>query len=215
MDARIRSALASGALVFAATGAASCNTDPVHTDAVNALGPEVAGVPKGPYHRAGQPCLTCHGGEGPAKQQFTVAGTIFYGPANTSPPIGVGDAIVTLEDDLGSTYSVTTNCVGNFFIQPGDWPGGGPAFPLLVTVSGTVPVPTNGAETPTQEIPSMLSHIGRTGSCADCHQYVTQDNYYMTPGLVNLTRTVDDPNYQGSDPNCPVNPVPAGYGGGP
>lgn len=215
MDARLRSALGSVVIALAATSAASCNTDPVHTSAVDNLGPEIAGVPKGEYHRAGQPCLTCHGGAGPAKQQFTVAGTIFYGPANTQPPIGVGGVVVTIEDDYGSTFSFTTNCVGNFFVKPGDWPAGGPFFPLLVTIAGTVPIPNNGAETPTYEAPSMLSHIGRTGSCADCHQYVTQDNYYMTPGLVNLTQTIDDPNYQGSDPNCPVNPVPAGYGGGP
>jgi hypothetical protein len=214
MGARIRTTFASGAILLAAAGAASCNTDPVHTDAVNALGPEIAGVPKSEYHRAGQPCLTCHGGEGPAKAQFTVAGTVFYGPANSGAPIGVGGAIVTLEDDSQSQFSVTTDCVGNFFVQPGDWPGH-PQFPMLATISGTVPVPTNGTETPTYEQPSMLSHIGRTGSCADCHQYVTQDNYYMTPGLVNLTQTVDDPSYQGSDPNCPVNPVPAGFGGGP
>ena len=63
---------------------AACDTDPVHSSAVDALGPEVAGVPKGPYHRAGQPCVTCHGGEGPASQQFVMAGTVFFGPGNTS-----------------------------------------------------------------------------------------------------------------------------------
>ncbi|MGH7294248.1 MAG: hypothetical protein ACRELB_04920 [Polyangiaceae bacterium] len=212
MVARLRPALALALLLPAAAVAAACNTDPVHTSAVKLLGPEVAGIPKGEFHRAGQPCLTCHGGEGPAKMEFTVAGTIFYGPANTGAPVGVGDAIVTLEDDTQSQFSVTTNCVGNFFVKPGDWPGH-PDFPMLATVSGTVPVPGNGgAEAPTYEAPSMQSHIGRTGSCADCHQYVTQNNYFETPGLVNLTRTVDDPSYQGSDPSCPVNPVPPGFG---
>ena len=32
----------------------------------------------------------------------------------------------------------------------------------------------------------MQSHIGRTGSCADCHQYITTQNYFQTPGLVHL-----------------------------
>jgi hypothetical protein len=212
MGARIRAALALAVVLPASAVAAACNTDPVHSDAVKNLGPEIAGIPKGEYHRAGQPCLTCHGGEGPAKQEFTVAGTIFYGPANQGSPIGVGNAVVTLEDDTQAVFSVTTNCVGNFFIKPGDWPGGGPHFPLLATISSTIPVPgSTGAEAQTYEAPSMLSHIGRTGSCADCHQYVTQQNYFETPGLVNLTQTIDDPNYQGSDPNCPVNPVVAGY----
>ncbi len=211
MDPRVRPLLVLALALPAAALASACNTDPVHTDAVNNLGPEIAGVPKGEYHRAGQPCLTCHGGEGPAKQQFSVAGTVFYGPANSGGPVGVGNAVVTLEDDTQAVFSVSTNCVGNFFLKPGDWPGGGPHFPLLVTISATVPVPTNGAETPTYEAPSMRSHIGRTGSCADCHQYVTQQNYFETPGLVNLTQTVDDPSYAGSDPSCPVNPAVAGF----
>jgi hypothetical protein len=185
--------------------AAACDADPVHTAAVSALGPEVAGIPKGEYHRAGQPCVTCHGGEGPASTQFSIAGTIFYGPANgNTPPIGVGDATVVLEDDTQSQFQVITDCVGNFFIKPGDWPGH-PQFPVLVTVQGQ-PENTN------LEV-SMQSHIGRDGSCADCHQYPTQLNYFQTPGLIHLS-PADDPNFQGTDPNCPVNPVPAGFGGG-
>jgi hypothetical protein len=184
--------------------AAACDTDPVHTAAVDALGPEVAGIPKGEYHRAGQPCVTCHGTEGPAHEQFTVGGTVFFGPANSIPPIGVGNATVLLEDDTQSQFSVITNCVGNFYIQPGDWPGH-PAFPMLVTVQG--------APEGMNIVVSMQSHVGRDGSCADCHQYPTQLNYFQTPGIVHLSGT-DDPNFQGTDPNCPVNPVPPGYGGG-
>jgi hypothetical protein len=185
--------------------AAACDADPVHTAAVNALGPEVAGIPKGEYHRAGQPCVTCHGGEGPASKVFSMGGTVFYGPANNSAPIGVGNATVVLEDDSQSQFQVITNCVGNFYIQPGDWPGH-PEFPVLVTVQGQ-PEGTNLQV-------SMQSHIGRDGSCADCHQYPTQLNYFQTPGLVHLSPT-DDPTFAGTDPNCPVDPVPPGFGGGP
>lgn len=193
-------------VVPVAAVAAACDADPVHTAAVNILGPEVAGIPKGEYHRAGQPCVTCHGGEGPASTQFTIAGTVFYGPANSpnTPPIGVGNVTVTLEDDTTSQYPVTTDCVGNFFVKPGDWPGH-PQFPVIVTVSGS-PEGTFLA-------PSMQSRIGRDGSCADCHQYTTNLNYFQTPGLVYLSPT-DDPNFQGTDPNCPVPPVPPGFGGG-
>lgn len=190
-------------LVLAAAAiAAACNTDPVHTNAVNALGPEIAGVPKGEFHRAGQACVTCHGDEGPAKEQFTIAGTVFFGPANTGSPVGVGNVTVTLQDDSGSVYATTTNCVGNFFVQPNDWPGH-PEFPVLVTVSGT-------PET-TYLVTSMQSHIGRAGSCAECHQYPTTDNFFQTPGLVHMVPT-DDPNFQG-DQTCPVDPVPPGFGG--
>ena len=195
-----RLALAVLLLPAGAVGLA-CDEDPVHTAAVNALGPEVAGIPKGEYHRAGQPCLTCHGGEGPAKAVFSVAGTVFYGPANNSPPIGVGNVTVVLEDDTQSNFQVTTDCVGNFYVQPNDWPGH-PEFPVLVTIAGT-------PETSYLQ-DSMQSHIGRDGSCADCHQYPTTQNYFQTPGLVHLSLT-DDPNFQGTDPNCPVNPVPPGF----
>jgi cytochrome c553 len=190
------------AVLAAAAVAAACNTDPVHTNAVNALGPEVAGIPKGEFHRAGQPCATCHGDEGPANTTFSVAGTVFFGPANTSAPVGVGNATVTLEDDTQSRFTVSTNCVGNFFVQPGDWPGH-PQFPVLVTISGQ-------PEGSTLTL-SMQSHIGRAASCAECHQYPTTDNYFQTPGLVRLSPT-DDPNYKG-DQTCPVNPVPPGFGG--
>lgn len=191
-----------GALAAAAVAAAACNTDPVHTNAVNVLGPEVAGIPKGEFHRAGQPCATCHGDEGPAKTRFTIAGTVFFGPANTGAPVGVGNANVTLLDDSGSIFTVTTNCVGNFFLQDSDWPGH-PQFPVLVTVSGQ----PKGS---TLQV-SMQSHIGRAASCAECHQYPTQQNYFQTPGLVHMSPQ-DDPSYQG-DQTCPVNPVPPGYGG--
>ncbi len=182
---------------------AACDEDPVHTAAVNALGPEVAGIPKGEYHRAGQPCVTCHGGEGPAKEVFTMGGTVFYGPAaGSNVPVGVGNATVYLEDDSQSQFQVVTNCVGNFYIQPGDWPGH-PQFPVTVTVQGA---PEN-----TNLQVSMQSHIGRDGSCADCHQYPTTLNYFQTPGLIHLS-PADDPNFQGTDPNCPVDPVPPGFG---
>jgi hypothetical protein len=178
---------------------AACDTDPVHTDAVNALGPEVAGIPQGEYHRAGQPCVLCHGPEGPAKTQFSVGGTVFFGPAQTEPPIGVGNVTVLLEDDSQSQFQVTTNCVGNFYIKPGDWPGH-PEYPMLVTIQGQ-PEGTN------LQI-SMQSHIGRDGSCGDCHQ--APPPTYNSPGFVHLS-TSDDPNFQGTDPNCPVDPVPPGF----
>ena len=58
----------------------SC-ADPVLSDEVNAQGAETSGVDKGEFHRAGQPCVTCHQEGGPASGfPFTVAGTIFAQP---------------------------------------------------------------------------------------------------------------------------------------
>ena len=55
----------------------SCADDPVDDMAVAALGDEVPNIPPGPYHRAGQPCSVCHGGQGPASTVFSMAGTVF------------------------------------------------------------------------------------------------------------------------------------------
>ncbi len=188
------------AAVVAIAAASACSTDPVHDDAVNALGPEAANIPKGQYHRAGQPCVVCHGSEGPASTQFSIAGTVFFGPATSAAPIGVGNVTVQLEDDSQSKWSATTNCVGNFWVSPSDW---SPKFPVLVSVAGSP------EGTPLSV--SMNSHIGRDPSCGDCHQYPTNLNYFQTPGLIHLSGA-DDPKYTG-DPSCPVQPpVPAGFG---
>ncbi len=194
-------------LVVGAAIAAACNADPVHTSEVNALGPEAPGVPPGENHRAGQPCLVCHGPEGPAKTQFLVAGTVFYGPSSTNSavPVGVEGATVTIEDDTTAIQTFQTNCVGNFFVRPEDWPGaGGPQFPLLVTVSGT-----NAKGQPSSV--SMQSHIGRDGSCGSCHLLNDLPNDYNTPGIVHLSGA-DDSSFTGDTQNC--SPVPAQYGGG-
>jgi hypothetical protein len=213
LPARIHSALVLVVAVSFAAVASSCNLDPIHTSQVEALGGEARGVSQGAYHRAGQPCLVCHGGEGPAKQEFAVAGTVFYGPGTTSPPIGVGGIQVTLEDDTQAQFTATTNCVGNFYVLPSDW-SGHPEYPMLVTVSGTV-----GSYVQT----SMQSRVGRNGSCASCHQYpvlpntpaaaTSTVNYFETPGIIYLFGQ-DSTTFQGTDPSCPVKPpIPAQHPG--
>jgi hypothetical protein len=187
--------------------AACIDSDPVHTSAVNALGAEYAGIPQGQFHRAGQPCLLCHGGQGPASQKFVVAGTIFFGPSETNnapPPIGVDNVQVLILDDTGSqpVNPPTTNCVGNFYSSPGDWAPGHPQFPLIVRIVGDA----NGQH---YDVP-MSSHIGRDGSCAGCHQLPDDTNFYRTPGIVHLSGQ-DNPNFKGD--TCPVSPVPPQFTG--
>jgi hypothetical protein len=197
-------------LVVALAPVAACDLDPVHSSLVSKLGPEAASIPKNELHRAGQPCVVCHGDEGPASAKFSIAGTVFYGPGtatdmqgNLIPLIGASGVTVYIEDDLGRTYPTTTNCVGNFFVSPSEYQ---PQYPLLITVAG---VP-KGSLTMNTLQQSMHSQIGREPSCGMCHQvqsYLTQPgaivNYYQTPGVIYLTG--DDVNFKG-DPMCPVQP---------
>ena len=125
--------------------------DPVHDNQVSALGPEAAGVGPGPRHRPGQPCLACHGGSGPGSPQFSVAGTIYAAKDQATPLPEVG---VQLVDANGALKSATTNAAGNFYIPVDQWE---PTNPLHVSLK---------YKTVTRE---MTAHIGRSGSCADCH----------------------------------------------
>jgi len=160
----------------------------VHDSAVSALGPEAANIPQGQYHRAGQPCVVCHGSEGPANTQFSIAGTVFFGPATTASPIGVGNVTVQLEDDAQSKFSVTTNCVGNFWITPAAY---NPNFPMLAAVGY--------AGQPNQ---SMFTQISRAGSCASCH---SDPPNYDAVGHVYITTGTPVPAAL-QNGNCPVDP---------
>ena len=144
-------ALLTAVAIAASLFALSC-TDPIHDGGVKATGCEVGGVPKGPLHRAGQPCGVCHQESGPAASIFTVSGTIFAQPSNL---VGVDQATVTFTDARGSVHTTQTNCVGNFFVRPEEWT---PSFPILVRVSKNASPPAD-----------MQSQIGRETSCANCH----------------------------------------------
>lgn len=143
-----------GAAAIGALAATSC-VDETHDLQVAALGGEAPGVPRGPLHRPGQPCLVCHGGEGPASTQFTMGGTV-YAVQDEAPP--APDAQVTIEDIGGAVFSFTTNEAGNFYFTPRDWT---PTYPVQVQV-------TQGSQPPA----IMATHVNRDGSCADCHGLV-------------------------------------------
>jgi hypothetical protein len=128
----------------------ACN--PVHDDAVAALGGETAGVSPGPLHRPGQPCLLCHDGASGDPGAFSMAGTIYLGGNTLDPAIG---ATVTLVAADGATASATTNAAGNFYLTPSTF---SPRFPVHVQS-----VEMGGVSV------AMHSHIGGNGSCAGCH----------------------------------------------
>jgi hypothetical protein len=134
--------------------------DPVHQDQIAKLGGERAGVPKGPLHRPGQPCLVCHGGKGPGSPDFTVAGTIYRQRDSLTPAVG---AQVLMTDAFGRSFTAITNQAGNFYLRSAQFD---PAYPLsvkLCTGAGCDPL----ADPPTAM--PMKTHIGREGSCAACH----------------------------------------------
>jgi hypothetical protein len=125
--------------------------DPVHGRAVSALGPETFGLSHGPTHRPGEPCLTCHGGEGPGSPELSVAGTVYE---SQGAQTWLDGATVTLTEATGATRSLETNQTGNFFVRTDEWT---PTYPMLVSVS------FRGVSI------KMATHVGRDGSCADCH----------------------------------------------
>lgn len=145
-------------LLFAVTLAAAGCADPVHDDLVASLGPEAPGVPPGPLHRPGQPCLACHDGGGPAAMVMSTAGTIFQDGTDTTPMVA---ATVELTDANQVVTNALTNCAGNFFLQAVDWI---PTFPVHVQVSY--------GSTSSQ----MRSHMGKAADCASCHSGTDTQN---------------------------------------
>ncbi|MDB4935552.1 MAG: hypothetical protein JWP87_2524 [Labilithrix sp.] len=153
------SCVAVAAIASALAFAWSCS-DPVHDAQVDALGPEAPGVPRGPNHRPGRPCLTCHGGQGPSDVELSVAGTIYQTAAPDSPPLE--GATVTIFDatqdaDGGAPRTFRTNAAGNFYARRAEW---SPVYPLH-----DISISAPGVDTPTL----MHTTVGRDGSCATCH----------------------------------------------
>jgi len=137
-------------LLVLAVWLAACS-DPVRSAAIAALGDEAPGVPRGPLHRPGQPCLDCHGASHDARPVFSVAGTVY---ARQQTRVPLNHVAVELVDSGGRKFNATTNCAGNFYIQPGEFT---PQYPLWVTVSvGDLKL-------------DMESPIFPEGSCSACH----------------------------------------------
>jgi hypothetical protein len=124
--------------------------DPIRDNAVDALGPEARGVPVGPLHRPGQPCVLCHG-ETAEAPTFSFAGTVYVDATSLTP---IDDVTVTLIDLFGREFSTTTNCAGNFFVRPREYPLDGPIWVGLRR---------------DEVLREMDTPIFRDGSCTGCH----------------------------------------------
>jgi hypothetical protein len=157
-----------GVLAIVAT---TCTLDPVHSEAVADLGGEMPGVPPGPLHRPGQPCLVCHDGS-TARPAMSIGGTI-YAVLGGDAPLSAASIELTAED--GSTFSAVTNAAGNFYVEEPAWR---PVYPVRVAV-------TYGGLTST-----MSTIIGRDGSCASCHvdppSRISAGRVYLAPSAALL-----------------------------
>ena len=142
--------------VFACVALGGCR-DPVKSARQEALGPEQAGVPRGPLHRPGQPCTVCHSPGGGAPN-FSLAGTVFANAAGTLPLAGV---VVQVLEHNGNQKYFTTNAAGSFYVSASDW---SPDFPLWASIGYTCADPL-GSYVHVE----MRSQIFRASGCADCH----------------------------------------------
>ena len=140
--------------------------DPVHSDDVAALGNERTGVAPGPTHRPGQPCRVCHGGTGPGKPEFIIAGTVYLKRGNGLPAQGVD--VVISDGNKNELRRLRSNEVGNFYVSTDDWKPG-PTFPLFsrLEYGGTVK--------------EMQTAIGRRGDCSFCHYGADGEKTHMPP----------------------------------
>lgn len=186
-----------GAAVASISAGSSCALDPVHDSSVKALGGEDGEWPPGPYHRPGQPCVVCHGGQGPAKATFFMAGTIFMTPGTRDEAGRVAqNAEVRIRDSTNNGFykCVKANCRGNFYVTSREFPAG-IVFPVKVSVSQG-----------TQE-KLMNSLIGREPSCAACHK---RPGFFDSPGQVYLYTTEAEAPATQEEECSPSTPQPEG-----
>jgi hypothetical protein len=144
--------------VLFATLVALGGCDPVHDDAIAALGPEAAGVRRGPLHRPGQPCLLCHDGAIGDPQRFTVAGTVYETPGGLVAVAGIS---VVLIDANTSQAELQVNEAGNFYATPSQYD---PTFPIQVFLRAQ-----GGQAVRMQTLIEGNGTVEPNGSCASCH----------------------------------------------
>jgi hypothetical protein len=136
-------------------------SDPVRDKGIESLGDEKPGVPEGPLHRPGQPCVLCHDGSGPGDSVFSLAGTVYQ---TEGQPVPFVNALVKFTDSVGRTHEVGTNCAGNFFVVKTDYE---PVYPVWVKLQFGFQVTPGDPHLPFYQ--PMGTPIYREGSCAKCH----------------------------------------------
>jgi hypothetical protein len=142
-------AISSSALLMVIASMMACG-DPVRDREIEALGPEAPGVPPGPLHRPGQPCVLCHSEAGVA-EPFLFAGTVYIDAHSLTP---IDDVRVDFIDSVGSAFSTVTNCAGSFIVRRREYSAGGPIWVSMQR---------------DEVLREMETPIYRDGSCAGCH----------------------------------------------
>lgn len=171
----------------------ACTMDPVNSaqEAAQEAQVDEGPIPNSEFHRPGQDCMTCHGPRGSAESKFLIAGTVFWGTCADPKQAGTevcqrktaAGVEVRIFDAADGKRCIRTNCAGNFFIREGQWvprdsSNARPLWPLLSSVRK---ITSEGAAV-TQ---IMAGHIGRTGSCNDCHR---TSPYWNSAGQIFLYR---------------------------
>ncbi|MGD8859144.1 MAG: hypothetical protein PVI30_03975 [Myxococcales bacterium] len=155
------------AVAVALWGAGCIGTSPEQAQE-DALGPEEPGVSQGPYHRAGQPCLRCHGEDHtPGGRVFVLAGTVYRRPDDER---GVQGARVEVTDAAGHRFTARTNRVGTFFVSEG---GGGEEAVRYddgqVRIPYSLEFPLRVSVRDGELEQEMRGLVWREGSCGACH----------------------------------------------
>jgi hypothetical protein len=141
--------------------------NPSYDVQIEGLPPDTGAVKPGGSHRAGQPCLLCHGPYKGAYPQLSVAGTVFTLPttadqyvdaaADVESKAAPGVTVTVYDTNVSSGRQIKSDASGNFMIKIQD--NYTPLFPL----GARMDCPQNGLQF------TMISRISREGSCNGCH----------------------------------------------
>lgn len=130
---------------------AACGAPGPLCDATNTFSLQ-PGEATGPTMRPGANCLRCHVANGEAKDKvFSVGGTVFPS-ADASTCAGVEGVTVRVTDSKGTTVTMVTNAVGNFWsTTPLEQP-----YTMEAELGGRV---------------MKMPGTAPTGGCALCHSW--------------------------------------------
>ncbi len=165
-----------GLLWACACSLAGCIGTSPEQAARDALGPDTGRFETGPEHRAGFPCLACHGPDDslegsvigpPGNLEFELAGTVYREPSDR---YGAQNVTVAIEDAAGHQITARTNAGGNFYVTRG---GSGSAAQSHgrghVSIPWALEYPLSVRVQSGADEQAMRGLIWREGSCGSCH----------------------------------------------
>jgi hypothetical protein len=200
LSLRARPVLEASLLSIAGAALLAACANPAVDARIEALGEEpLPDLADFQYHRAGQPCVLCHGEYEEEEPIMSIGGTIYQKAGSLLPADRVTVLVWDSSGDANLPRSAVTNCVGNFFFTKEEF---NPVFPLHVEVSYEVV----GSDDPRKQ--PMATRIGREGSCAGCHSEPPSELGSVTqasPGHVFASPNADT-EFPPIAADCPVPP---------